>query len=152
MVRVMATTIRIIELEDLALEVVPGLDPRHKSMEANEIREQVNVEIALQRDTTLQREVILVQEAVNMFVPPVEGTDSGVGEAMDRENKEQMDGEVNDEPEALVQQEAPFPRQENIRKTAGQRTRPVVPQFTLGPIGQSLCASILSIAWADRWE
>ena len=121
-------------------------------MEANEIREQVNVEIALQRDTTLQREVILVQEAVNMFVPPVEGTDSGVGEAMDRENKEQMDGEVNDEPEALVQQEAPFPRQENIRKTAGQRTRPVVPQFTLGPIGQSLCASILSIARVDGWE
>ena len=69
----------VVELQDSALEVVPGLDPRHESMESDQIREQVDLEIALQRDATLRQDRILLQEpVVNVFVPPVDGRESKV--------------------------------------------------------------------------
>ena len=56
------------------------------------------------------------------------------------------------QPVAPVEPEAPVPGPVNIRDTAGQRNRPVVPSFTSDPGGQSLCASILSLAQADGFK
>ena len=102
----------VVLLPDPALEVVPGLDPSHKSMETDEIREQVDLEIALQRDASLRQDRILLQEpVVNMLVQPVDVPDSVLLQVVDGDNDEDMIQEETPvpAPEPPVQEEAPVP-------------------------------------------
>ena len=109
-------------------------------MAVNQILKQVDVEVADQRVAPVEREAPVVQEVVDGLILPVKREAPVVREAVDglapmvvqlpnipnesmavNQILEQMDVEIDAEPAAPVEREAPVPGPENIRDTAGQR-------------------------------